>query len=174
LKHFFMDHVEEETADIALSLSRFIRSVLSLPTQPVCRSLPEKGTGVRHFLADPADGSGCKRLNLFLRWMVRKSYPDLGIWDEIDPARLIIPLDTHVARLGRRLELTRRGSPGWKMAEEITQSLKCFDPSDPVKYDFALCHTGMQRSCPPDPGPETCRPCPLIRKCILSGGGGRA
>ena len=165
VKVFFLQGLERESPDITISLSRFVRAVLALPTEPVYGSPPVKGSGVRHFLADPFDGSGCKRLNLFLRWMVRRKDPDLGIWREIDPSRLIIPLDTHIVRLGYRLELTRRRSPGWAMASEITRNLSLFDPSDPVKYDFALCHACMHRPCPPEPGPGICRSCPLVSKC---------
>ncbi len=165
VKYFFMKGVEEKSPDIGLSLSNFIRAVLALPTEPVIPALPPKGSGVRHFLADPADGSGCKRLNLFLRWMVRRSSPDLGIWREIDQSRLIIPLDTHIARMGRRLGLTKRTSPGWPMAEEITRSLSRLDASDPVKYDFALCHAGMRHACPTNPDLQFCERCPVVSRC---------
>jgi uncharacterized protein (TIGR02757 family) len=165
LEGFFMKHVEERTPDIGLSLSSFVHAILALPTAPVLDTLPPKGSGVRHFLADPADGSGCKRLNLFLRWVVRRGSPDLGIWRAVDPSRLIIPLDTHVARLGRRLGLTKRTSPGWAMAEEITMRLRRLDASDPVKYDFALCHVGMRHPCPSTPGLKSCVTCPVVSLC---------
>ena len=74
--------------------------------------------------------------------MVRKDAIDLGVWRTVAPARLIVPLDTHVIRLGQCLRLTRYVSPGWKMAAEITASLRALDPKDPVRYDFSLCHVG--------------------------------
>ena len=88
-----------------------------------------------------------KRLNLFLRWMVRRDAVDLGVWTEVSPARLVVPLDTHVIRLGRCLRLTRYASPGWKMAADITAALRQIDPADPVRYDFSLCHVGMMNAC---------------------------
>jgi endonuclease III len=79
--------------------------------------------------------------------MVRRDAVDLGVWSRVSPAALIIPLDTHVVRVGRCLRLTRYASPGWRMAAEITASLRALDPDDPVKYDFALCHLGMANLC---------------------------
>ncbi|MDE2845311.1 MAG: TIGR02757 family protein [Gemmatimonadota bacterium] len=100
-------------------------------------------TGIRYLLPSPISGSACKRMNLYIRWMVRREAPDLGLWPRILPARLVMPIDTHVARISRRLGLTSRKQADWKMAEEVTQALRRFDPKDPVKYDFALCHWGM-------------------------------
>jgi hypothetical protein len=79
--------------------------------------------------------------------MVRRDGVDLGVWSKVSPAKLIVPLDTHVIRVGRCLGLTRYISPGWPMAAEITDSLRSLDPADPVKYDFALCHLGMMKAC---------------------------
>lgn len=100
-------------------------------------------TGIRYLLPSPRTGSACKRMNLYVRWMVRREAPDLGLWQRILPARLVMPIDTHVARISRRLGLTSRRQADWKMAEEVTRALRRFDPEDPVKYDFALCHWGM-------------------------------
>jgi uncharacterized protein (TIGR02757 family) len=103
--------------------------------------------GVCYFLPRPSAGSACKRLNLFLRWMTRHDALDLGVWSRVSPARLVVPLDTHVIRVGRCLRLTRYTSPGWPMARDITRTLSRLDPDDPVKYDFALCHLGMMNAC---------------------------
>jgi uncharacterized protein (TIGR02757 family) len=81
---------------------------------------------------------------MFLRWMVRRNDGiDLGLWSDVDPAMLIMPVDTHVASIARTLKLTVRKTADWRMAEEITAALKKINPSDPVKYDFSLCRTGM-------------------------------
>ena len=120
--------------------------------------------GVAYFFPRPTAGSGCKRLNLFLRWMVRRDRLDLGLWSRVSPARLVVPLDTHVIRLGRCLGLTRYTSPGWPMAREITASLRRLDPQDPVKYDFALCHLGMANACGFDRLDRDSR-CPLRGLC---------
>ena len=162
---FFLKGYDPYEEDIGQSLSRFVKSVLTLKTTPVCDALPEKGSGIRHFLADPSDGSGCKRLNLYLRWMVRCDALDLGIWEEVSPAKLIIPLDTHIARLGKRLGLTRRANPDWKMAVEITEHLRRFDPKDPVKYDFALCTVGKRQACPDPLDRSVCMMCPVASCC---------
>jgi len=95
------------------------------------------------WLVPSAEKGTCKRICMYLRWMARPSdCIDFGIWKSLSPSRLIIPVDTHIARMGARLGLTKRKISDWKMAEEITESLKKFDPDDPVKYDFALCSAG--------------------------------
>jgi len=101
--------------------------------------------GIKFMFPLPQKGSACKRMNLFLRWMVRNDELDFGLWNEIKPNKLIIPVDTHIAKICKQLKLTKRKNVNWKMAEEITGKLKRFDPVDPVKYDFALCHIGMRK-----------------------------
>jgi uncharacterized protein (TIGR02757 family) len=97
----------------------------------------------RHFLASPADGSACKRLNLFLRWMVRTGPPDCGAWPEIEPSALLIPVDVHVARIARTLGWTARVTPGLAMSREVTETLRRLDPRDPTRFDFVISHLGM-------------------------------
>lgn len=120
-----------------------------------------------NLLPDPARGSACKRANLFLRWMARPDDGvDLGLWTEFLPPReLIVPLDTHVARIARYAGLTRRRSSDWTTAAEITASLRRVDPEDPVRYDFALCHLGMSGACPRRRRPDACRACALRPSC---------
>ncbi|NWG28405.1 MAG: TIGR02757 family protein [Ignavibacteriaceae bacterium] len=101
--------------------------------------------GIKFMFPLPEKGSACKRMNLFLRWMVRKDELDFGLWREIPTSKLIIPVDTHIARICKQLKLTKRKNVSWKMAEEITENLKKFDPDDPVKYDFTICHIGMRK-----------------------------
>jgi uncharacterized protein (TIGR02757 family) len=84
-------------------------------------------------------------MNLFLRWMIRKDEIDLGIWNIVPPSKLIIPVDTHIARVSKKLKLVKRKSIDLKFALELTYNLKSFDPNDPVKYDFALCHAGIEK-----------------------------
>ncbi|MDQ3022153.1 MAG: TIGR02757 family protein [Bacteroidota bacterium] len=90
------------------------------------------------------NNSTLKRLNLYLRWMVRKDEIDLGIWNKIDKGKLIMPVDTHVYRVSRKLKLAKRKTCDMKFALELTERLKKFDELDPVKYDFALCHIDMK------------------------------
>jgi len=96
-------------------------------------------------LASPLAGSAAKRLNMFLRWMARKDENgvDFGIWDAISPADLYLPLDVHTGNVARKLGLLERKQNDWKAVEELTAALKDFDPSDPVKYDFALFGLGI-------------------------------
>lgn len=93
----------------------------------------------------PSKGSACKRINLFLRWMIRNDELDTGLWSEIPSNKLLIPVDTHIAKISRNLGLTKRKNVSWQMAVEITENLKKYDPVDPVKYDFALCHIGIRK-----------------------------
>ena len=103
-----------------------------------------KRASFEYLIPSPAKGSACKRMVLYLRWMARKDDGiDLGVWKSVPPSRLMVPVDTHVARIARWYGLTNRNTADWKMAEEITAALRKFDPEDPVKYDFALCHAGM-------------------------------
>ena len=121
-------------------------------------------SGLAFFFPRPSMGSACKRLNLFLRWMVRRDAVDLGVWSGVSPSQLVVPLDVHVIRLGQCLGLTRYRSPGWKMASDITASLRELDPADPVRYDFALCHVGMRDQCGFS-RPFADRRCPLRGWC---------
>lgn len=105
------------------------------------RRRDDLGRGFSYLIPDPDDGSACKRLNLFFRWMVRgPDSVDLGEWDESSESELIVPLDTHIHDVALNLGLTDRKTTNLKTAKEITESLKELDSSDPVKYDFALCH----------------------------------
>ncbi len=98
-----------------------------------------------YLLPSPSAGSGCKRLNMYFRWMIRKSDGiDFGIWKDIPSSILIIPLDVHIAKVAKHFSLCSRKSVDWKMAEQITDSLKTIDPDDPVKFDFSLCRYGME------------------------------
>lgn len=101
----------------------------------------------RKHIATPARKSACKRLNMFLRWMVRKDSQgvDFGIWTMIKPSQLVCPLDVHVERVAKRLGLLQRKPTDWQAALELTHNLKAFDPNDPVKYDFALFGMGLEQ-----------------------------
>lgn len=100
-------------------------------------------------LNDPKEGSACKRWCMYLRWMVRKDAIDPGVWTSLSgessfkPSQLVIPLDTHLAKIARRLKLTGRKNADWKMAIEVTRRLKSIDEYDPIRYDFALCRLGI-------------------------------
>lgn len=137
----FLEGYDESHENIGPALARFCRSALESEGPGA-----EGGrAGVRFFFSSPEDGSACKRLNMFLRWMVRRDDIDLGTWRGVATSKLVMPLDTHVARVSRELGLSRRKSADWRMALEVTAALRGLDPEDPVRYDFALFNWGMLR-----------------------------
>jgi uncharacterized protein (TIGR02757 family) len=146
IEQFFVRGLGPEDVDVGGALDAFSRRALALDLKAAYGRVPARA-GVCYFFPRPSAGSACKRLNLFLRWMVRRDEIDLGVWRHARPAQLIVPLDTHVIRLARCLRLTRYTSPGWKMAADITASLRRMDPEDPVRFDFSLCHVGMMNAC---------------------------
>ena len=146
IERFFVGGDDPAASDVGPALEAFSTRALQTDLRVAYGRVPQR-PGVCYFFPRPSAGSACKRLNLFLRWMVRRDAIDLGTWTLVSPARLIIPLDTHVIRLGRCLRLTRYASPGWKMAVEITSSLRAINATDPVRYDFSLCHVGMMNAC---------------------------
>ena len=146
IEGFFLDGDDRAAEDVEGTIDRFSARALALDLKAAYGRVP-RHPGVCYFFPRPSAGSACKRLNLFLRWMVRRDALDLGVWQRVAPARLIVPLDTHVIRVGRCLRLTTYTSPGWRMARDITASLRRLDSDDPVKYDYALCHLGMMSAC---------------------------
>ncbi|HEY3270523.1 MAG TPA: TIGR02757 family protein [Geothrix sp.] len=124
--------------------------------------------GSRFSLPDPQEGAACKRWRMFLRWMARPGWPDLGLWTRYPVDQLIIPLDTHVARVSRFIGLSHRATPDGKMAREVTEALRRLDPADPVRYDFALSHLGILGDCPGVRKRATCAECPLYTVCRAS------
>lgn len=146
IEGFFLEGYDPAHEDIGAALDSFSTRALALDVRRAYGPTPRRA-GVCYFFPRPSAGSACKRLNLFLRWMVRADEVDLGVWRRVPASKLIVPLDTHVIRLGRCLRLTRYRSPGWKMAADITASLRRLDPDDPVRFDFSLCHVGMMNAC---------------------------
>jgi uncharacterized protein (TIGR02757 family) len=167
IERFFGEAANPADEDLGPAIDSFSQRALSLDIGRVYGRVP-RNPGVCYFFPRPSAGSACKRLNLFLRWMVRRDELDLGVWNSVPPAKLVVPLDTHVIRLGRCLGLTRYTSPGWPMARDITAALRRLDPVDPVKYDFALCHIGMMNACGFNHEPVD-RYAPLDRNCPLRG-----
>lgn len=153
---FFMAGYDSSAPDIGTSLASFSARAKE-------RSVPSAGS-VARFFPSPADGSACKRLNLYLRWMVRGGDGlDLGLWRGVSRRQLVLPLDTHLARLSRALGLSHRRTPGWRMAIEATRSLALLDADDPIKYDFALSRLGILSLCLHGHDPLDCRRCPPPR-----------
>ncbi|MFK7774175.1 MAG: TIGR02757 family protein [Saprospiraceae bacterium] len=136
LESAFSNHLTPKSENIEAALKGFHEQFFSLPDAP---------HRTRKHVSTPIRNSACKRLNMFLRWMVRKDKKgvDFGIWKKIKPSQLLMPLDVHVDRVARRLNLLQRKQTDWKSVIELTNNLKQFDPKDPVKYDFALFGVGV-------------------------------
>jgi uncharacterized protein (TIGR02757 family) len=156
-------------ADTTAALDHFGATLLGFGHEQFYpRGELKRRIGVRFLLPRPSEGSACKRLNLYLRWMVRpEDGVDCGVWTKVAPRQLIIPLDTHIARISSYIGLTEMKSPGWKMALDITRSLRQFDAEDPLRYDFALCHLGIAGDCPRKRNLEKCARCPIVAICRL-------
>lgn len=142
------------------TLERLVQTVRGHAPQPWTR-------GFRYLLTPPSGGSACKRMNLFLRWMVRppREGVDVGIWSSPGVHTLLIPVDTHVLRISRFLGLTTRSDTSWKTAVAITDALRAADPHDPVRFDFALAHLGISRACLGYRSAPVCAGCPLDGVC---------
>jgi uncharacterized protein (TIGR02757 family) len=108
-------------------------------------SIEDAPKRTKKHIASPVSGSTCKRLNMFLRWMVRQDRQkvDFGIWKSIQPSALIMPIDVHVARVSRSIGILNRTQTDWQAALELTNYCRTLDPKDPVKYDFALFSLGV-------------------------------
>ena len=142
-KFHFSSHPSLETAftqwsrtNMEVALTGFHHYFFSLEDAPL---------RTRKHISSPEKKSTCKKLNMYLRWVVRKDKQgvDFGIWKKIDPSNLIIPIDVHVARVARHFKLLERKQTDWQAAVELTEALKELDPADPVKYDFALFALGV-------------------------------
>jgi uncharacterized protein (TIGR02757 family) len=120
--------------------------------------------GLRFMLAGPTGGSASKRLNLFLRWMVRDDAVDTGLWTSIEPAKLIVPVDVHMGRLCKILGLSEHNTLSLSTATAITESFAKIEPADPVKYDFALSRIGIVENCDGGYRPK-CESCELDEFC---------
>lgn len=149
IQAYFSRFHDQSAEDITTSLTRFTAALQEMDYSRVftSRTVP-KDSYFPFFFPSPASGSACKRLCMYLRWMVRPADGiDLGIWHNVSPAQLIIPVDAHIRRIAGFLGLTRRNQADWRMAREITASLRKLDPLDPVKYDFPICHLGISEGC---------------------------
>lgn len=163
---FFLGCYDREADDITPSLTEFSTAILAMDYTPVFgrQGIPADSY-FPFFFPSPASGSACKRLCMYLRWMVRPADGiDLGLWREVSAAKLVIPVDAHIQRISRYLGLTNRKQADWRMAREITQALRRLDPADPVKYDFSLCHLGISEGCD---GRDRvrCTACPINELC---------
>jgi len=161
IEQFFLQVCNSADKNLIPALSKFTASLCEMHA---ARHNGRVAAGLQYLLASPEKGSPCKRLNLFLRWMVRDDRVDAGLWKSIDKAKLIVPLDVHMARLCRILGLYSQRTASLAAAIEITQSFLEINPKDPVKYDFALSRIGILERCNGKYQPR-CRDCDLKDFC---------
>ena len=142
----------------------------------LARALRAEGEGSRHpprgyraLFPSPLENraTAAKRLTLFVRWMVRRRYPDLGVWTHVPTGELRIPLDQLVYWIAYHLGLTTRRTRSWAAVEEVSEALRRIDPLDPIRYDFVLCHTGISGDCPKRRDLRVCGPCVVRPDCLL-------
>jgi len=166
IQSFFLRGHNAADSDVSGSLNRYTAGALALDYREVFgdHGIPPDSYFPFLFPA-PSSGSACKRLCMMLRWLVRPADGvDLGLWDGVSPSQLIIPVDTHISRISHYLGLTGRKATDWRMAQEITASLRGLDPADPVKYDFSLAHLGISDGCD-GKDVSRCLACPIIGIC---------
>jgi uncharacterized protein (TIGR02757 family) len=165
LKAFFLEGYSPEHPHVGPALEHFVEGFRGQDLSAVF-ARHQLSYGFKHWFPLPSTGGACKRLHLYLRWMVRREAPDFGIWSGIPPSALLMPVDTHIENMARSIGLTRRRSRNWRMVEEVTAELKRLDPDDPVRYDFALCHKRMSGQCLNRRDAEICAPCSLKPVCV--------
>jgi uncharacterized protein (TIGR02757 family) len=161
IENYFLLGYRDTDQNIISALSKFCQSLLDRFMKHK-KAKPTKG--LQYLLTNPAGGSACKRLNLFLRWMVRRDEVDPGLWSSIDKAKLIVPVDVHMARLCRALKLYDQKTVSLAASVKITESFAKIEPTDPVKYDFALSRIGILEDCNGKLQPK-CQDCELLEFC---------
>ena len=153
--------------DLTGTASRFVNYLAGMEFAPhFDRERMLARSSFKHLLPRADRGSACKRIHLFLRWVIRpEDGIDLGLWRSISPGRLLMPVDTHVLRIGKHLGLLSTGAGSLRAAREITEALRGADPEDPVRFDFALCRIGILKACPTVSRLDSCRVCELHDVC---------
>lgn len=168
LEKLFLAGYRPDAPNTKEALTAFVEQLVGYAPSPVYPGpRAVRSDGALFLLPSPKTGAACKRLNLFLRWVVRRDDDlDLGLWKSVSPSKLVIPLDTHVARISRAIGLTTRRSSDWKAAEDITNTLSALDPADPLKYDFAITRLGILGDCVADARNSKCDDCALADICV--------
>jgi uncharacterized protein (TIGR02757 family) len=157
LEKLFLKGYSDTDKNILPAAQKFISTLYKMHNGPV-------SPGLKFLLSDPARGGTCKRLFLFLRWMVRKDQVDTGLWKNIDKTKLIVPVDVHMGRLSKISGLHNRKTMNLKAAIEITAGFAQICPADPIKYDFSLCRIGILENCTGKKN-NYCQYCELAKLC---------
>jgi uncharacterized protein (TIGR02757 family) len=140
LETLFLDGLGKKDETIKYALDKFVLSMREI----AATILKNRQSTMYFFFPKPSSGSTCKRLNMFLRWMVRKNDGiDCGVWTGVPASKLVMPVDTHIAAVSTDMGITKRKTVDWVMAEEITAAMRTMYPGDPVRCDFSLCRAGM-------------------------------
>jgi len=163
IEKYFVQGYKSSDENIIPAMSKFCDSLLHIYSVKFGRA---PGRGLKYLLASPVGGSACKRMNLFLRWMVRSDDVDTGLWASIDKAKLLVPVDVHMGRLCRILGFYSLNTVSLKAVVEITDSFAEIVPDDPVKYDFALSRIGIVEDCDGKYRPQ-CDNCELAGFCTV-------
>jgi uncharacterized protein (TIGR02757 family) len=161
LENYFLLGFKDSDENVIPALTSFCESLLD---EYAKRNPGKKGTGIGYLLTNPRAASACKRLNLFLRWMVRSDEVDPGVWKRVDKTKLLVPLDVHMGRLTKILGFHHRATLNLAASVEVTNAFRLFEPSDPVKYDFSLCRIGILEGCS-GKFQSHCRECKLATYC---------
>ena len=161
IEEFFAQGYNPDDINIIPALSKFCNSLLNIYAS---EHNGKTSRGLNYLLVNPAQGSACKRLNLFLRWMVRDDDVDTGQWKSIDKAKLIVPIDVHMGRLCKILGFHNKKTASLSTAVQITECFAEIEPADPAKYDFALSRIGIVENCN-GKYRNTCRQCELFPFC---------
>jgi uncharacterized protein (TIGR02757 family) len=171
LEGLFLQGFDPAEIDLVNAAGKFIDNLQAYEFPPELERGSMLGKGsFKHLLPRADKGSACKRIHLWLRWMVRPADGlDLGLWTRIPAAKLVMPVDTHVLRIAQNLGIVKRKNGSLLAAREITQVLRAADPVDPVRFDFAICRLGILGACPPAGQLEQCRPCELHDVCRRRG-----
>lgn len=167
IENYFLRGYCAEDATVVPALTEFCESLLEANA---AENAGRASKGLRYLLVSPSGTSACKRMNLFLRWMVRSDDVDPGVWTGVDASKLIVPVDVHMGRLCRFLGLYRHKMVSLAAALEITAGFAQIEPADPVKYDFALSRVGIVEDCNGNLRPE-CEGCELWGFCRARLGG---
>ncbi len=167
LEDAFLAGCRDDEPDLAPAAGRFVALLHAGDFAPAFRRARMMNRkSFRHLLPRPEGGSACKRIHLFLRWVVRPDDGlDLGLWRRVDAAKLLVPVDTHILRVAQNLGITGRKTHSLAAAREITAALRHTRPHDPAGLDFALCRLGILQACPTASQLDSCRACELHDPC---------
>lgn len=168
LEDLFLSGYNERNTDLQNAAAHFIDFFSSSDAAVQGRNeIMRQKSSFKHFLPSPARGSACKRLWLFLRWVCRPDDGiDLKIWSRVPHSKLLMPIDTHIFRIGKNLGLITTSTPNQRAALEMTENLRKLNPADPIKYDFSLCRIGILKQCPSKSELKICNECGFKPVCL--------